>query len=490
MKNNSSSTFASMLWKFAERCSVQLISLVVSIVLARMLMPDDYSVVSIVAIFFVVCNVFISGGFSTALIQKKSTDSLDYATVLTISLGVAGVMYLVVFIVAPYISLAYEKEILTIAFRVMGLTFFINALKSVLCAYISKNMQFRKFFFSTIIGTIISAVIGITMAVNGCGAWSLVAQQMSNSAIDTLILLATAKLKIRLGFSLSRFKELFNYGWKIFVSGIISVIYDESRPLVVGLKFSATDLAYYNKGQTYPNLVNATVCDTISSVLFPAMARVQDSKEAVLKFTRQFMQVSSYLIFPIMIGLLMVSDEFIIILLTEKWAAAIPYVKIFCLSGLLAIVQTGNLQAIRAIGRSDVILILEIIKKSLYLAIILLFIFLSDQPTWLAFSTVICALLASVINSIPNRKLIGYRYIDQIKDLGVNMLLAAAMAGCVYLVGLIGLSIYWSLILKVLTGAVVYVLLSVVTKNKSFKYILRIVTQKFARKRIVNQRKH
>lgn len=474
--------FSGVIWKGLERVCAQLVSLVVSIILARILVPDDYSVVSIVTIFFAFCNVFISSGFNTALIQKKNADIEDYSSVLLVSVVIATVLYLLMFLLAPMIANLYDKEILVAIIRVMALTFFINAFKSVLCAYISNNLQFKKFFLSTIVGTIISAIVGIIMALKGFGPWALVAQQMTNSIIDALILYVTTRIKFVFKISLERLKSLFSYGWKMFVASIISTIHEEIKPLIVGVKFSTEDLAFYNKGKSFPNILNSSISDTISAVLFPVISKFQESKESVLNITRRFMGVASYIIFPVMIGFLVVSDSFIEILLTEKWSASAGYVKIFCLTYMFNIIQNGNLQAIRAIGRSDIILKLEILKKSLYLLVIILFVIFSNSPYILAISEIICTIIATIINSRPNRKLIGYKYSYQIADLLPNLLSAVFMGIVVYSIQFIISNKIACLLVQILVGMIIYLIISVVTKNKNFTYLINLLKEKFLKK--------
>lgn len=469
------STLSGMIWKFAERIGAQLVSTVVAIVLARLLSPDDYSVISIVTIFFTFANVFISSGFNTALIQKKEADLKDYSTVLYISLGVSAVLYAILFFTAPLIADIYDAPILVAVVRIMGLTLIVNAVKSVLCAYVSSTLQFRKFFYSTIIGTVISAVVGIVMAMMGFGPWALVAQQMTNTCIDTLILFITTKVRFMLVFSLRRLKQLFGYSWKILVSSIISVIYDEINPLIIGIRFSGADLSFYSKGKSFPTLISNTISDTFSAVLFPVISKLQDDTEAVLRYTRRFMKVSSYLVFPLMVGFLAVSDNFVSVVLTDKWMPASVYIQIFCLSYMFNIIQNGNLQAIRAIGRSDIILILEFIKKTLYLLIIVAFILLSDKPQMLAFTSIINTLIATAVNTFPNRKLIGYRYRMQIMDLLPNLLTALVMGGAVYAMNFIPMNRTILLCLQIVAGVAVYILVSIVTKNENFAYFLEML---------------
>lgn len=475
------STFGGMIWTLAERLCARLVSLVVSIILARILMPEDYSLVGIVMIFFTFCNVFISGGLNNALIQKKDADALDYSTGLFLNLSVAAVLYLVIYAAAPWIAGLYDKEILIVLFRVMGLTFFVNAIKSVLSAYISSNLQFKKFFFSTIVGTAISAVVGVVMALKGYGVWALVAQEMTNSIMDTLILLITARMKILLRFSMERIAQLLRYGWKILVSSMITVLYDQLNPLIVGFRFSAVDLAYYTKGNSFPSLINSTISDALASVLFPVMSKVQDDKASVLGITRRYVQVSSYVLFPVMIGFAAVADSFVELLLTEKWLPAVPYIRIFCISYMFNLIQVGNLQAMKAIGRSDVTLILEVIKKSIYFAIIFVFVFLSDSPEVLALSSIVCTVVASIVNTYPNQKLIGYSYGGLVSDLLPNLLISLVMGAGVLTVGAFGWPAYVRLPAQILAGVGVYVFLSIATRNKNYRYLLNYILKMLGR---------
>lgn len=471
------SAFSGFIWKFAERVGAQLVSLIVSIVLARILLPEDYSVVGIVTIFFAFCNVFITGGLNTALIQKKDADQDDYSTIFWVNIIIGVVLYTIMFFVAPVIASIYQKELLIPIIRVMGLTFFINGIKAVLSAYISSTLQFKKFFFSTLIGTIFSAVIGIAMAMAGFGAWALVAQQMSNSLIDTLILFLTTKFHVKFVLSVRKLKELLHFGSKIFIASLISVLYDQINPLIVGLKFTSADLAFYTKGRSFPMLINDSITGSLSAVLFPVISKKQDDKESVRNMTRRYIGIASYVVFPIMLGFFAVAENFVKVVLTEKWLFAVPYIQIFSFSYMFNIIQTGNLEAIKAIGRSDIILKLEIIKKSLYFTVIFLFVWFTDSPEMLALSSIVCTMIATVVNTVPNRSLIGYRYRDQVKDIMPNLLLATVMGLVVLFMNRIPVSPVLMLILQILTGAVIYVVLSLILKNENFMYLLGMVKQ-------------
>ena len=469
--------FSGVFWTFGERIGAQMVSMIVSIVLARILMAEDYAPVSVVSIFFNFATVFVTSGLNSALIQKKDSTITDYSTILYTSLGAAVVVYVILFFTAPFIASIYELPILIPLIRVMALSLIINAVKSILSAFISNTLQFKKLFISTVVGTVISAVVGIAMALNGFGAWALVAQQMTNAVVSTISLFITTKFVPRLTFYIKSFKELFGYGWKIFVASIISEIYNELNPLIVGLKFSSLDLSFYSKGHSFPVLLNGTITNTLSTVLFPVVSKVQNDLSAVLSITRRYIRVTTYVVFPIMCGFFAVSESFVKLILTEKWLPTVPYIQIFCISFMFNIIQTANLLSIKAIGRSDISLILEIIKKASYFAIIAAFVFLSDSPIMLAISSIACTVVATVVNTFPNRKLIGYKYRYQLSDILPNLIISTIMLVVVLFMNKLPLPTAALFVLQIVAGAVVYVVLSIITKNENFKYLLNTAKQ-------------
>lgn len=464
--------FSGFVWKFAERFCAQGISLVVSIILARILIPEDYSVVGIVTIFFSFCNIFISGGLNAALIQKKNPDRDDYSTILCLNLFLSTILYFIMFFASISISKIYKIDLLIPVIRIMGLTFFINSFKSILSAHISNTLQFKKFFFATIIGTIISAIIGIWMASNNYGPWALVAQQMSNSLIDTIVLWIVTKFKFSFVFSINSFKQMYGFGSRILLTSLISIIYDEMNPLIIGIKFTTADLSFYTKGKSFPSLINSTISNTLSSVLFPVMSQIQDNKKMILSATRSYIRLASYVIFPLMIGFFSISETFVLTVLTDKWMKAVPYLQVFCITYMFDIVQIGNLQAIKAIGRSDILLYMEMIKKSTYFVIILMFVIFSDKPELLAVSSIICTIVALLVNTYPNRKLIGYKYSMQISDVMSSLSISIIMGIIVVMMNRIKITGMILLGIQIFSGIIIYITLSIITKNDAFLYFL------------------
>jgi O-antigen/teichoic acid export membrane protein len=307
-----------LIWKFSERMLAQVVTFVVSIVLARLLSPAEYGTIALVMVFITIADVFANAGFGNALIQKLHVDNVDYSSVLYLSLGISFIIYGILFISAPYIADFYNSASLCMVLRVLGIRVPIAAFNSVQQAYVSKNMLFKRFFFSTLFGTLLSGVVGCVMAYNGFGIWSLVGQYLTNTIVDTTVLWFTVKWRPDLVFSFKRVKTLFSFGWKLLVSSLLDTGYQQLRSLVIGGKYTSSDLAYYNRGQQYPQLVVTNVNTSISSVLFPAISKNQENLEVVKNMTRRAIKTSSYIMWPLMFGLAIVSKPLVSWMLTDK----------------------------------------------------------------------------------------------------------------------------------------------------------------------------
>lgn len=480
MKENNSlkaKTISGVIWKFGERVSAQLVNFIVSIILARLLLPEDYGLIALVTVFITICNKIVVSGFATSLVQKKDADNLDFSTVFYFSVCVAAILYAVLFATAPFIADFYSKEsdpqLFIQVIRVMGLNLFIIAVNSVQQAYVSRTMQFRKFFFSTIAGTVVSAIAGIALAYAGKGVWALVAQNMILALVNGIVLWFMVKWRPQLKFSFKRLKALYSYGWKIFVASMIKILYTDLRSLVIGRVYTAADLAFYNKAQSFPQLIDTNVEGTIDSVLFSAISKKQNSVDEMRAMLRRAIKTTSFILMPLLAGLSAVAKPFIIILLTDKWAESIPIMQILAFSFILAPVELENLQAIKALGRSDVALKVEIIKK--VLGIIILIISIPFGVTAIAIGMVISTTLSAIINAIPNKKLLGYTFKMQLADILPSLLLSLVMFAAVYSISLLDLNIFLMLTLQVGVGAIIYISLSAIFKVESFRYIISII---------------
>lgn len=484
MSNNESlksRTLSGLFWMYMERIGAQLVSFVVSIVLARLLMPAEYGVISIVLVFINICNVFATGGFGKALIQKKDADDVDFSSVFYFNFAFSLFLYAILFFTAPIISSFYDMPILTPVTRVMSVRLIIASFNTVQHARVTKEMEFRRYFFSTLGGTIASAVIGIVLAYKGFGIWALVAQYLTNTATDTLILFFTVKWRPKLCFSFVRLKGLLGFGWKILANGLIDTLYEDFRSLYIGKLYSAADLAYYSRGLSYSNLVVTNVNSSISSVLFPVISKAQDEKSSVKAIIRRAIKTSAYILTPLLMGLAIVAEPLVLVLLTEKWLPCVPYLQILCISGALKPIHTANVQAMNAVGRSDLTLKLGTVKKVFGFTMVLIFARISVMA--MTYAGLVTAFVSLLANTIPNKKLFGYGFFEQMKDIIPYWLMSGVMMLGVWGMSFIPIgNIYVKLAIMVITGVVIYILISIIFKVESFTYILSTV-KSFFRKR-------
>lgn len=371
MNTVKNSILKNFIWRFAERCGAQLVTFIVSIVLARILAPEDYGTIALVTVFTTILQVFVDSGLGTALIQKKDADDLDFSSVFYFNFAVCLILYLGMFIAAPFIAKFYNDVSLTPVVRVISLTIVMSGIKGIQQAYVSKHMMFKRFFFSTIGGTIFSAFFGIALAYAGFGVWALVAQQLSNTVIDTLILWLTVKWRPKLMFSWTRLKGLLKFGWKLLVSALLDTGYSNLRNLIIGKMYSSSDLAFYNQGDKFPKVIVTNINTSIDSVLLPTMSSAQDDRERVKNMTRRAIKTSTYVMAPLMMGMAFCAEPIVQLVLTDKWLPCVPYLRIFCITYMFWPIHTANLNAINAMGRSDWFLKLEIIKKIMGMTILL-----------------------------------------------------------------------------------------------------------------------
>lgn len=466
-------TIKNFIWRFAERCGAQGVSFIVSIVLARLLEPSVYGTIALVTVFTTILQVFVDSGLGTALIQKKDADDLDFSSVFYFNFTVCLVLYFGMFVSAPYIAKFYGDETLVPVIKVISLTLVISGVKNIQQAYVSRNMLFKRFFFSTIGGTIASAFVGIFMAYIGMGVWALVAQQLSNATIDTIILWVTVKWKPKRMFSWKRLKELLSYGWKLLVSALLETVYNNLRNLVIGKLYSSADLAYYNQGDKFPKLIVTNINTSIDSVLLPTMASAQDDSARVKNMTRRAIKTSTYIMAPLMIGLAFCANTIVELVLTEKWLPCVPFLQIFCITYMFQPVHTANLNAIKAMGKSDIFLKLEIIKKIVGMSLLLSTMWFGVMA--MAYSLLVSCVLSQIINSWPNKRLLGYGYLEQLRDFMPGVILAVVMGICVYFIGYINLPNIIVLIIQVIVGATIYIVMSIVFKLESFLYLWNMV---------------
>lgn len=473
MSTETKNVVNSLSWRLLERVCAQGVSFVVSIVLARLLDPSVYGIIALVMVFTSLMQVFVDSGMGNALIQKKDADELDFSSVFFFNIVVCIVLYGILFFAAPIISIFYSIPELTPLIRVLSLALIISGVKNVQQAYVSRNMLFKRFFFATIGGTIGAAFIGIYMAWKGYGVWALVAQYLFNLFVDTVILWITVKWRPRLFFSFERLKKLFMFGWKLLVSSLLDTGYRQLRSLIIGKLYSSEDLAFYNRGSQFPDMIVTNINSSINSVLFPVMSNAQDDKNRIRAMTRRAIKTSTYIMMPLMMGLAVCAESIVRLVLTEKWLPCVFFLRVFCFSYAFYPVHTANLNAIKAMGRSDLFLKLEIIKKIVGLLALFSTVFVSVKA--MALSLLVTSILSQIINSWPNRNLLDYRYKDQVKDMLPQIVLSCIMGAIVFCVSFLGLNDWQTLLIQVPLGALVYSFGSKLFHVDSFDYILSVV---------------
>jgi len=464
---------SNLIWRLLERFGAQGVTFIVSIVLARILDPKVYGTVAIITVFTTILQVFIDSGLGNALIQKKDADNLDFSSVFYFNIIMCLALYAIMFFTAPLIAIFYNKPELTSLVRVLSLTLIISGIKNVQQAYVSRNMMFKRFFFATIGGTIGAAVLGIWMAYQGLGVWALITQNLFNATVDTIILWVTVKWRPTRAFSFQRLKVLFSYGWKLLLSSLLEVGYNDLRSLIIGKIYSSEDLAFYNRGEQFPKLIVGNINASIDSVLLPTMSSQQDQKDVVRSMTRRAIKTSSYLMMPLMTGLAVCANQIVSLILTDKWLPAAFFLRIFCFTFAFYPIHTANLNAIKAMGRSDLFLKLELLKKIIGIVSLVITMFISVKA--IAISLLVTSLTSQIINSWPNKKLLNYHYFDQLKDMLPQILLSIAMGFVVYCISFIGLSSLITLIIQIPLGAIVYIGGSKLFHIDSYDYCVGII---------------
>lgn len=461
-------------WSYAERVVTQLISTIVGIVLARILDPSHYGVIAIVNIIISFCNVFVETGIGESLVQKKDADEVDFSSIFFLNLGISILLYTILFFLSPVIAEFYNDgyEGLSIIIRVMGIRLILAAINSIQRAKVSKSLEFKKFFFVTLFGTLVSGVAGVIAALNGLGVWALVIQYLANSVIDTIMLFIFVRWLPRLAFSLKRVRPLLKYGLKILSAAFINTVYGEIRGLIIGKVYSASDLAYYNKGGTYPKMIVNNLSGAISSVLFPVFTKLQDDRDHIKRILKRTIKLYSFLLFPAMTGFIIVAPNFVRLLLTEKWLPCVPYLQILCFCYAIMTISQANLQCLTSLGYSKEYLIISIFKR-LFAIIVLVAVFRLGV-IYIAISQAAVTLIELIVDISFGGKKVKYGILEQLNDILPNLLLSLIMALVLFVINYLtsNVNYIFQLVADIILGVAAYTLMSKLTHNDSFNYIL------------------
>ncbi|WP_276904990.1 lipopolysaccharide biosynthesis protein [Faecalibaculum rodentium] len=467
------SVLKNFFWRFAERSGAQLVTFVVSIVLARILIPEDYGQIALITVFTSIMQVFVDSGLGTALIQKKDATDLDFSSVFFFNLIVCLILYILMYLCAPLIAEFYKDSSLVPIIRILSLTIIISGVKGIQQAYVARFMLFKRFFFSTLGGTVFSAFLGIGMAYAGFGVWAIVFQQLSNTTIDTLILWLTVKWRPKKMFSWKRLKGLLSFGWKMLISSLLDTTYTNIRGLIIGKMYSPIDLAYYNQGEKFPSVIASNINTSIDSVLLPTMSSAQDNRARIKAMTSRSIKTSTYIMAPLMMGLAFCSEPIVHLILTDKWLPCLPFLRVFCVTYMFYPIHTANLNAIKAMGRSDLFLKLEILKKIVGMGLLIATMWFGVMA--MTYSLLISCVLSQIINSWPNKKLLNYSYKEQLRDILPSITLSIFMGLIVSLVSIFHLPSLITLIMQIAVGIIIYIGASKVLRLDAYEYLISMI---------------
>lgn len=484
-KDTRSVVAGNVVWLFGEKVLGEAISIFVAAVLARVLLPSEYGVVAIASTFIAFLSIFITGGWTWALIQKRECDELDYSSVFIVNTIMSVILYVGIYLLSPMAASYFGYSILVPVLRVTGLSMILTAMRAVQTAMISRQMQFKRFFLSSLAGTIGSAIVGIIMAYRGFGVWALVAQKLTDQVIDMLVLQRIIRWRPKLFFSRIRISMLFAFGWKIMLAEVLSASVESLKELSIGKVYSTSELAFFNKGSSFPKLITSNINVSISRVMFPVLSRLQNERERLVYLCREYVKVTTYLLFPINMGLAIVARPLIILIFTDRWLGAVPFLQISCFIYACWPIQTAVLDTIKAIGRSDIYLIRDITVIAFSLCS--LFALMHLGPIAIALSGVISTCFAVFTVNWIAAHYLGYHFKSQIKDQFPAFVISAITGLITVTIGFLDVVPLLLLVLQVGIAVTLYIGMSAILKVDSYHYCIRLVKDRIVRAKQINQ---
>ena len=474
-------SISGMVWLTMQYGGTQLVRFTIGVILARLIDPANYTVLSLITIFTSFAEKFISHGFTSALIQHKEVDDTAFSSVFWVQFALSLLLTALLYVTAPLIAAFYEAPQLTAGLRALSMTLPIGAFSSILSAQLTRKLAFKRSSVASVAAMLVSGLVGIVLALTGYGLWALIVQQILSSVIQTLVLYLLNRWYPKRVFSFVRVKSLLSYGWKMLASNLLGTAYNDLTGLVLGKAFPGDTLAFYNKGRQMPYIVSENLNSIILTALFPTYAANQDDRPRVLDLVRKTMRLDAYIVFPLMCGLAIVAEPLIGVLLTDKWLPAVPYMYLACIVWALYPLDCTLMQAICAMGRSGLHLILEIIRRAVGLGALCIAAFCFKTPMAIAWSVVLTGVFSMVQAMAVSVPFFGYRLIDQIRDALPPLLLCAAMAACAWPVRYLGLSRVPTLAIQAVVGAGVYIGLSALLRLDVFSYLIQAIREYLAK---------
>ncbi|MCQ2519113.1 MAG: lipopolysaccharide biosynthesis protein [Lachnospiraceae bacterium] len=462
------------IWRFLEHSGANILLFIVSVVLARILAPDLYGIVAISLTINAICRILVDGGLGNALVQKKDSDDLDFSTVFYANMAMCILLYLLMFVSSPLIAKFYRQDILVPVIRIQCTVIIMYGFETVQMAYVTKNFQFKRFFYATLVGTIVSSIIGILFAIKGFGVWSLVYQQVIKATLNVIVLWVTVKWRPKLCFSFERLKSLLGYGWKLLVSNLVDKLGGVYfQQLVFGRAFSSANLAFFNRGYDLTNTVVENVNGAADAVLFSTMSYEQDEKENLKSITKRSVMYLTYIMVPLLFGMFFSAPILIELLLGSKWLDSVFFLRIFCAAYALIAVETASQNVIKAVGKSDLVMKTNIIKRAI--GIIAILCTLPFGINVVSFAVLLSTLFGQIMTAYVCKKTIGYGFLELYRDVFLNVFAGLLMGIPVLLIPHFNLSLFVTFALQALSGLLIYVGVSAATKNASFLYFVSYI---------------
>lgn len=464
-----------MAWSVAERLSLQVLHMLISIILARLLEPSEFGLFGMLAIFTSIAQSLLDSGFGSALIQKKNVTKIDASTIFYFNLLIGIVLAAILYFSAPLIANFYRQPILKPVTRVLSLNMVINAFSLVQLSLLKKRLNFKLHFTVSIIAVVFSGVCGILSGYMGLGVWSLVIQSLSFSLSQAAALWIMNNWRPALDFSMESFRSMYSFGSKLLVAGLIETAFRNLYQTFIGRTYSPSDLGYYSRASTMESAVSVASSMAIGQVIFSAFSPYQDDDKTLKQVHSKTIRMTMFIMLPIMVGLIVIAEPLFLFLLTEKWAQSIPYFQLLCIIGVMLPIVVQNYNLLRIKGRTDLHLKLELVKYSMtIIAIILTY---RHGIIALIYGQIAVALISNLVVSYIAGKLIDYTLIDMAKDILLSALLTLVMGAGVFLVGLLNISsnlLQFSL--QIVAGITVYYLINKIRKSQELEEIMEIIT--------------
>lgn len=466
-------TIKGVSWSFVDNIAGSGITFLVGIILARILTPKEFGLIGIISIFIAVFNSIVDSGFSSALIRKNNATHIDYNTAFIFNLILSGILFLGLFFLAPFVGSFFKEPQLIPLTRAMSVIVLINSFALVQRTLLVKRIDFKTQTKISIIASITSGVIGIGMAISGFGVWSLVAQQISRQLLNTVFLWIFNKWLPKLEFSIKSFKELFGFGWKLLVSGLINTIWEQLYQVIIGKFYSTSDLGQFTRGKQFTDIFSSNLTSVVQRVSYPVLSSIQDDNERLKQAYKKIIKSTMFMAFVLMLGLAAVAKPMVLILIGEKWLPSVEFLQIICFSAMLYPLHAINLNMLQVKGRSDLFLILEIVKKTIAVGPILLGIFVNINA--MLWGSVIVGFICYYLNSYYSGRDLNYGIMEQIKDILPSFLIAFFMAAIVWAISFINITPFLLLPIQLVIGFLIIFAIGERTKMNEYLELKEII---------------